>query len=237
MIAIPALDLREGACVQLVGGDYDVERVRLDDPLAVARRWRDAGFARLHVVDLDAATGRGSNRSVVDALLSQGGAALQVGGGVRTDADVDAWLAAGATRVVCGTRAIEDVAWRASVVTRHPGRIVVAADVRGRDVATRGWAEGSGMDVLDLLDTLAPLPIAALLVTAVHLEGRMTGPDLALVRELTSRTHLPIIASGGIATVDDLHRLQDAGAAEAVLGMALYTGALDAHTIAKEFDR
>jgi phosphoribosylformimino-5-aminoimidazole carboxamide ribotide isomerase len=235
MIAVPAVDLRDGACVQLVGGDYDAERVRLDDPLAVARRWRDAGFARLHVVDLDAATGRGDNAAAVAALLAQGGAEIQVGGGVRDDARLDALLPAGAARIVCGTRAVEDPAWLAAAAARHPGRVVVAADVRGREVATRGWAGRSGRDVFRLLDALAPLPLAGLLVTAVHREGRMAGPDLSLVRALAARTRIPLLASGGIGGVDDLRRLQEAGAAEAVVGMALYTGALDPRAVAEEF--
>lgn len=235
MIAVPALDLREGACVQLVGGDYADERVRRPDPLVVAREWREAGFAHLHVVDLDAATGRGDNDRVVRAVLEERSTHCQVGGGVRDDARVEGLLAAGAARVVCGTRAIEDPTWLASLAARHPGRIVVAADVRGREVTTRGWAAGSGRDVHALLDALEALPVAGVLVTAVHVEGRMVGPDLELVRSLVARTRLPLFASGGIGGVDDLRRLQDAGAAEAVIGMALYTGALDARAVAKEF--
>ena len=235
MIAVPALDLREGACVQLVGGDYAAERVRRPDPLVVAREWREAGFASLHVVDLDAATGRGDNAQMVRAVLEEGAVRCQVGGGVRDDARVEALLAAGAARVVCGTRAIEDPTWLANLASRHPGRIVVAADVRGREVTTRGWATGSGRDIQALLDELSDVAVAGVLVTAVHVEGRMVGPDLELMRSLVARTRVPLFASGGIGGVDDLRRLQDAGAAEAVIGMALYTGALDARAVAKEF--
>jgi phosphoribosylformimino-5-aminoimidazole carboxamide ribotide isomerase len=235
MIAVPALDLRDGACVQLVGGAYAEECVRLADPLAVARRWRAAGFARLHVVDLDAATGRGSNRPVIEALLAQGGAALQVGGGVRDQAAADALLAAGAARVVVGTRAVEDPGWLAALAARHPGRVVLAADARGREVTTRGWTAGSGRAAAAVAAAADGLPLAGVLVTAVEHEGRLAGPDLALVRAVAGATRAPVIASGGIGSLEDLRRLAAAGAAEAVVGMALYTGALEGGAVAKEF--
>ncbi len=237
MIAIPAVDLREGACVQLVGGDYDAERVRLTDPIAVARAWVAQGFRRLHVVDLDAATGRGSNAAIVRELLATASVPVSVGGGVRTDEAIANLLAAGADTVVVGTRAVEDPEWLRAAARRHPGRLQVAADVRGTRVVTRGWTDEGDDGVHALLASLAGLPLAGVLVTAVHREGRLQGPDVPLVRSLTAATSLPIVASGGIASVADLTSLQDAGAAGAVLGMALYTGALDAGTVAREFPR
>lgn len=235
MIVVPALDLREGACVQLIGGDYSAERVRFDDPLEVARRWIQAGFRRLHVVDLDAATGRGGNRAMVQALLDQGGALFQVGGGIRNEAEADHLLRSGAERVVCGTRAITDPDWRRSLGQRHPGRIVIAADVRGRDITTDGWSRSSGTDVLKWVTELDELPFAGVLVTAVEHEGRQAGPDVELVRAVASRARTPVLASGGIASLDDLRRLEEAGASEAVIGMALYTGALDTAAVHREF--
>ena len=235
MIAIPAVDLRDGACVQLVGGSYAEERVRLDDPVAVAAHWRELGFRRLHVVDLDAATGRGSNASVIEEILQAGGSELQIGGGVRTTEQVDVLLSAGAERVVLGTKAIEWPQWLLEVATRYPGRIILAADVRGRQLVTRGWARELPANIFALVSTLSSLPLAGLLVTAVHVEGQMRGPDLELVRELVSRTTLPIIASGGVGDIADLHALADCGAAAAVIGMALYTGALDPRVVAREF--
>src|SRR6187399_1242029 len=140
MIVIPAIDLRGGYCVQLVGGDYAEERVRLDDPPAVARDWVRDGFSRLHVVDLDAATGRGANREVIREILRDASVPVQVGGGIREEAQIDRLLDDGATWVVVGTRAIEDEGWRAEMAHRFPGRIIVAADVRDRSVVTRGWS-------------------------------------------------------------------------------------------------
>ncbi len=234
MIAIPAIDLRGGACVQLVGGRYDRERVRLADPAAAADRFQEAGFTALHVVDLDAATGRGENRAAVEALLARP-AAVQVGGGIRDEAAADGWLAAGAARVVLGTRALEDPAWAAAASARHPGRCVVAADVRDGDVVTHGWMRrlAEGLDAL--LARLAPLPLAALLVTAVHREGRLAGPDLGLVARVVAASPHPVLAAGGIASLRDLDALARVGASGAVVGMALYTGALDPRAVAKEY--
>lgn len=233
MKAIPAIDLREGACVQLVGGSYDDERVRLPDPLQVADRWRAAGFSSLHVVDLDAATGRGSNAATIERLLQ--GADVQVGGGVRDEATIERWLGLGAARVVVGTRGVEEPAWLERMAARFPRRVVLAADVRGRAVVTRGWATETPLNVRDLLTRVEALPLAGVLVTAVHVEGRLEGTDADLFRDVVAATALPIIASGGVTTAEDLRALQASGCRAAVIGMALYTGRLDAPSTAQEF--
>lgn len=235
MIALPAVDLKGGAVVQLVGGRPTDERVRLPDPVAVARQWVDAGFRALHVVDLDAALGTGSNRAAVEAILAAVDVPVQVGGGVRDDETADALLAAGAARVIAGTRAVEDAAWIAALAERHPGRVIVAADVRGRVVVTRGWTAGAGITVDALLRRLEPLPLAGLLVTDVSREGRMAGADAARFAALAAATRHPVIAAGGIAGMDDLRALAARGVAGAVLGMALYTGGVDAREAAREF--
>jgi phosphoribosylformimino-5-aminoimidazole carboxamide ribotide isomerase len=207
----------------------------------VARGWVRAGFARLHVVDLDAATGRGSNRALIGELLravarETGGAVpVQVGGGVREEEDIAALLDEGAAAVVVGTRAVEDEAWRETMALRYPGQLVLAADVRGRQVVTRGWSSTSTLEVGELVRDCAGLPLAALLVTAVQLEGRMEGTDLPLMEELAGQAAAPLLASGGVASADDLRALAHRGVAGAVLGMALYTGALDARHTAEEF--
>jgi phosphoribosylformimino-5-aminoimidazole carboxamide ribotide isomerase len=233
MKAIPAIDLREGACVQLVGGSYEDERVRLPDPLEVARRWREAGFSSLHVVDLDAATGRGSNTAVIEHLVRD--ADVQVGGGVRDEAAVERLLSLGAARVVVGTRGIEDAPWLEAVTKAFPGRVVLAADVKGRAVVTRGWAATTSLDVVGLLERVKALPLAGVLVTAVHLEGQLQGTDLGLFRDVVAASAFPVIASGGVTTADDLRALHTTGCHAAVIGMALYTGRLDAPAIAREF--
>jgi phosphoribosylformimino-5-aminoimidazole carboxamide ribotide isomerase len=236
MIAIPAVDLRDGACVQLVGGEYAAERIRLPDPVAVARDWERAGFTALHIVDLDAATSRGNNRRVIQMLLDATDLEVQVGGGVREYDDIAWMLDAGATRVVVGTRALEDDDWCAEMAQTFPGQLIVAADVRERRVVTRGWSTTTHLDIDDVLARLSGLPLAGVLVTAVHKEGLMQGADLSLMEAVVDASAHPVIASGGIATDVDLRLLADRGVAAAVLGMALYTGALDARATAQEFD-
>ncbi len=235
MIVIPAVDLRGGHCVQLVGGDYADERVRLEDPSAVAREWARTGFSRLHVVDLDAATGRGSNRDVIRDILREATVPVQVGGGIRDEAQIEQLLDDGATWVVVGTRAVEDESWRTEMALRFPGRLIIAADVRERAVVTRGWAATSSHDVLDFVQSLDGLPLGGLLVTAVHLEGQLRGTDLPLMEDVAEASGWPVLASGGVTSADDLRALEHRGLAGAVLGMALYTGALDARRTAEEF--
>lgn len=235
MIAIPAIDLRGGHVVQLVGGDYADERVRLDDPLAVAREWVRAGFGRLHIVDLDAATGRGDNDDVVRDLLRESPVPVQVGGGVRDEARIVQLLDEGASWVVVGTRAVEDEGWRETMTARYPGQLIIAADVRGERVVTKGWAETSTLDVTDFVASLSALPLAGVLVTAVHKEGQMQGTDLWLMERVAEASAWPVLASGGVSSVDDLRALEHRGLAGAVLGMALYTGALDARHLVEEF--
>lgn len=235
MRALPAIDLREGACVQLVGGSYEAERVRLPDPLLVAQRWAAAGLTSLHIVDLDAALGRGSNTPVIAALARQPGLELQVGGGVRALAAIERLFELGVQRVVVGTRAVEDAPWLEAMAARFPRQLVVAADVRGTSVVTQGWTKTSPLTIDALLQRLADLPLAGVLVTAVHVEGQLQGIDAALMRGVCAAATMPIIASGGITTMEDLRQLRELGAHAAVIGMALYTGRLDANALAQEF--
>ncbi len=236
MKAIPAIDLREGACVQLVGGSYANERVRRLDVQQVAEEWSSAGFDSLHVVDLDAACKRGSNRKTIEALLARVGTKVQVGGGVRTLQDVEQLFDLGAARVVLGTRAIADRAFRDSVIARWPNRLVLAADVRERTLLTQGWAGSAQVSFEAYLDELALLPVASVLVTAVHVEGALRGTDVQLYRDCKRRwPALSFTASGGITTTEDLQALQTMGVEAAVLGMALYTQALDARAVARSF--
>ena len=235
MIAIPAVDLRGGSCVQLVGGDYAEERVRLDDPYSVAREWARQGLTRLHVVDLDAATGRGDNAAVIRDILRDSAVPVQVGGGVREESRIERLLEDGATWVVVGTRAVEDEGWRIEMANRFPGQLIVAADVRDRRVVTHGWSRTLPRDITDVTEELSSLPLAGLLVTAVHREGRMQGADLFLMEDVVDAASFPVYASGGIGTVADLRALADRGVAAAVIGMALYTGAIDPWHTAEEF--
>lgn len=235
MIVVPAIDLRDGKCVQLEGGRYDQERLRFDDPLEMARRWVRAGFRQLHVVDLDATTGHGRNDGLVHDILREIDADIQVGGGIRESVEIDRLIAAGADRVIVGTRAIEEPAWLEDVAEQYPHRLVVAADVRDRRVVTRGWSRTLPRDILGVIEDLNELPLAGVLVTAVHREGRMAGTDLFLMEDVAEASTHPIVASGGITTLRELRNLDERGVAAAVVGMALYTGVLDVRAVSEEF--
>jgi phosphoribosylformimino-5-aminoimidazole carboxamide ribotide isomerase len=235
MRVFPAIDLRGGACVQLVGGEPDAEKIRLPDPMEVARRWKDAGFQGLHLVDLDAALGTGSNAEDVTAILEETTLETEVGGGVRDAESIQRLLELGASRVIVGTRALEDPRWLEEMAFKFPGKLILAADTRRRQVVTRGWTRTLSQDVGALIAGVDPLPLAAIQVTAVHVEGLEGGTDLELMSELVETTSHPLYASGGIASMDELRKLSSAGVAVAILGMALYTGKIDAKAAAKEF--
>jgi phosphoribosylformimino-5-aminoimidazole carboxamide ribotide isomerase len=235
VIVYPAIDLRGGRVVQWVGGRPESEQVSLPDPAAIARRFEQAGFAALHVVDLDAALGSGDNRAAIGAILEATDLPVQVGGGVRTTRDAEELLAAGAARVLVGTRAVRDRAWLTELAGVQPGRVVVAADCRDGEVLTHGWTTAAGLHVRDFVAGLDELPLAAVLVTDVGREGRLCGPDLPFLAGLASAAAHPLLAAGGIRSVEDLAALAAAGVGGAVLGMALYRGDLDAARVAAAF--
>jgi phosphoribosylformimino-5-aminoimidazole carboxamide ribotide isomerase len=235
MIAIPALDLRGGACVQLAAGSYDDEVIRIPDPVGVAVAWRQYGFRHLHVVDLDGVARRGDNAPQIQAILGATDVEVQVGGGIRNEESIRQSLSDGAQRVVIGTRALEDPEWLVEMSIDFPGSIIVAADVRERRVLTHGWTRTHPKLVLDLVEDLNGLPLAGVLVTAVHREETMRGPDLPLMEDVAEAAEFPVFASGGLGSVGDLRALEDRGVAAAIVGMALYSGAMDPWAVAGEF--
>jgi len=235
VIAIPALDLRGGACVQLAAGSYDEEVIRIPDPVGVAIAWRQYGFRHLHLVDLDAVTGRGNNAGEIQAILAATDVEVQVGGGIKRRESIDQFLADGAQRVVIGTRALEDFDWLVEMSTDFPSSIIVAADVRDRKVLSHGWTRIQPMLVLDLVEDLNGLPLAGVLVTAVHREEAMRGTDLPLMEDIADVAEFPVFASGGLGSFGDLRALADRGVAAAIIGMGLYSGAMDPWAVADEF--
>jgi phosphoribosylformimino-5-aminoimidazole carboxamide ribotide isomerase len=235
VIAIPALDLRGGACVQLAAGSYDEEVIRIPDPVGVAIAWRQYGFRHLHVVDLDAVAGRGNNAVEIQAILAATDVEVQVGGGIKSRDSIHQFLADGAQRVVIGTQALEDSDWLLEMSTDFPGCIIVAADVRDRKVLSHGWTRIQPMLVLDLVEDLNGLPLAGVLVTAVHREEAMRGTDLPLMEDIADVAEFPVFASGGLGSIGDLRALADRGVAAAIIGMGLYSGAMDPWAVADEF--
>ncbi|HEY4671053.1 MAG TPA: HisA/HisF-related TIM barrel protein [Gemmatimonadaceae bacterium] len=235
MIAIPGVDLRAGACVQLAAGSFDRELFRIPDPVGVVSAWRQYGFRHLHLIDLDGVAGTGSNANEIQAMLGATDAEVQVGGGIRTGEVIQRTLEDGAQRVIIGTRALEDPDWLAEMASLFPGSIVVAADVRERKILSRGWSRAHPKFVLDLVEDLNGLPLAGILVTAVHREEAMRGPDLPLMEDVAEAADFPVFASGGLGSLGDLRALADRGVAAAVVGAALYSGALDPWVVAEEF--
>jgi phosphoribosylformimino-5-aminoimidazole carboxamide ribotide isomerase len=238
MLAIPAIDLSNGHAVRLAGDGGRTQRLDIGDPRDIARRWIGHGFQRLHVVDLDAASGRGSNPGLVRDLLQDGAAPIQVGGGISTSDAVDRLFEDGARWVVVGTRALEDSDWLAELADANPGAVIV--DVRDRRVLAnnaREWTRELPRDVLDVIENLgrASLALGGLLVTSSERAGQLRGADLPLMEDIAEASTWPVLAAGGIATMGDLRGLEGRGVAGAVIGMALYTGAIDPRAVADEF--
>jgi phosphoribosylformimino-5-aminoimidazole carboxamide ribotide isomerase len=216
----PAIDIRDGGAVRLVQGDFD-RQTDYGDPVALARSFADAGAPWLHVVDLDAArTGEAANRSTVLAIAAAVGIPVQTGGGVRSDEDIDTLLAGGIARVVLGSAVLDDPGLAGRATRRHPGRIAVGLDYRldpeGRaEIAIRGWEESGGRTVVEVLDELAGVDLAAVVVTAIDRDGMLGGPDLVGLAGVLEATALPVIASGGVASAKDI---------EALAGLSVETG-------------
>jgi phosphoribosylformimino-5-aminoimidazole carboxamide ribotide isomerase len=227
----PAIDLRGGKVVQLVQGDFDRERIHGDDPVAIAREFVAAGAPWIHTVDLDAArTGEPVNLALIAAIAGAVDVPVQAGGGVRTLEAAAALADAGVARVVMGTAAMEDPALVAQVAARQP--VALGLDVKGREVAVRGWAQGSGVDWADAIRQLADAGAEAVVVTQIAVEGLMGGADLSGLAEVLAATELDVIASGGVGSLDDLLALDAVSAGDrrlagAIVGTAIYEGRVD----------
>lgn len=228
MQVYPAIDVRAGRAVRLEQGDFAREKVYDDDPVAVARAFAAAGTEWIHVVDLDAArTGEPANLAVVEAIAASVPCSIQVGGGVRSVEAAGALLGCGAARVVVGTAAVEDPALVDALCSFHPGAIAVGLDARGREVAVRGWTEGSGHDLLELAARFAGFGVAALVVTEIARDGMLVGPDLDQLRSVLEATTVPVIASGGVGSIADVQALAglvagDRHLAGVIVGKAIY---------------
>jgi 1-(5-phosphoribosyl)-5-[(5-phosphoribosylamino)methylideneamino] imidazole-4-carboxamide isomerase/N-(5'phosphoribosyl)anthranilate isomerase len=224
---LPAVDVSDGQAVQLVQGVAG-SGGRFGDPWEAARTWQDQGAEWLHLVDLDAAFGRGSNRALLADIVGRLDIKVELSGGIRDTESLEAALATGCRRVNLGTAALEDPQWTARAIAEHGDRIAVGLDVRGRTLAARGWTREGG----DLWETLARLDsegCARYVVTDVTKDGMLEGPNLALLQDVCARTDRPVVASGGVSTVADiaaLRQLVPQGVEGAIIGSALYRGTL-----------
>lgn len=229
MILYPAIDLKDGNAVRLVHGEMDQETVFSDDPAAQARSFVDAGCAWLHLVDLNGAfAGEPVNAAPVEAILKACPVPAQLGGGIRDMATIERWLDKGLARVILGTVAVENPDLVRTAARAFPGHVAVGLDARNGKVATRGWAEETDMMVTDLAKSFEDAGIAAIIYTDILRDGAMKGPNIDATAALARAVDIPVIASGGVSSMDDLSALRDTGViAGAISGRALYDGAID----------
>ena len=231
MQVIPAIDLLDGQCVRLHQGDYDQVTRFCDDPLAQALSWEQQGAERLHLVDLDGArTGQPVNDSAIKAITAALSIPVQLGGGVRSAERAEELLACGLDRVILGTVALEQPQLVEELAARHPGRIVVGIDARNGKVATRGWIEESSTEASELAERISRSPLAALICTDIATDGTLAGPNLDFLRAMAAASQVPVIASGGIGTLEhllSLLTLEPLGVTGVIVGRALYDGRVE----------
>jgi phosphoribosylformimino-5-aminoimidazole carboxamide ribotide isomerase len=223
----PAIDLRGGKCVRLQQGDYGRETVFSEDPIAMAQSFQQQGAKHLHLVDLDGARdGKPTNLETVRRIVASVDMQCELGGGIRDQATIETLLDAGLDRLVLGTSALKRGSWFRQMCEMFPGQLVLGIDAREGMVATDGWLATSETSALDLAQEFSGLPLAALVYTDIATDGMMGGPNLAAMAEMRSRVDLPVIASGGVSTVENIRQLAAAGLAGAIIGRALYEGAI-----------
>lgn len=235
MIVIPAIDLMDGKCVQLVEGKPWSAKVVIDDPVATAERWQEMGAKRMHIIDLDAALGSGDNEQVIKKILSKMKIPVQVGGGIRSDSKADSLISAGASQIIVGTRAVTDIEWLKNIVGTYPDRVIVAVDARGRKISVKGWTDDSGKDLMTYVKSVEDLQLFGLLYTNISVEGKLKGIDIKPVQTLIGGTKKRVIVAGGITTMDDVQSLATAGAFGVVLGMSIYKGTINLKDAVERF--
>ena len=233
MIAIPCVEIRQGACVRpagLTGSNIGI----WDDALAVVRGWGHSGFRRVHLIDADAVTGNGSNAALVDEIIRDGAVDVEACDGAQSVDQIERLIDAGAVRVALGTRALDEPDWLVRVAELFPGLLIVTADVRGRRVVTRGWVRSLPRDVLDVAADLNDLPLGGLLVKSTP-GAQRTGLELSLLEDIAEACEFPVIAAGGVSSIGDLRALDHRGVSAVLLGDLLYNSGINPHGVAMEF--
>lgn len=230
MILYPAIDLKDGNCVRLFKGEMDKATVFNDNPAAQARAFQDAGCEWIHLVDLNGAfAGEPVNAAAVEAILTEIEVPAQLGGGIRDLATIESWLSKGLARVILGTVAVEAPQLVRDAARAFPGQVAVGIDARDGKVATKGWAEETEVMVTDLAKSFEDAGVAAIIYTDINRDGAMQGPNVEATAALANAVSIPVIASGGVSSLDDLRALKESGAPldGAISGRALYDGAID----------
>jgi phosphoribosylformimino-5-aminoimidazole carboxamide ribotide isomerase len=227
MDVIPAIDLRDGKVVRLIQGRYDQQITYKDDPVEQAREFHADGATWLHVVDLDGAkAGRPVNTETISAIAGLGLLKVEVGGGIRDEESIRQLLDAGVTRVIIGTKAVENFEWFSQMTLQFPGRLVLGLDAHGSTVATRGWIESTSLSLLDFAVRADKLPLAAIIYTDISKDGMLTGPNIERTKSLVEAVKTPVIASGGVKDTDHIRKLKPIGVAGVIVGRSLYEGTL-----------
>jgi phosphoribosylformimino-5-aminoimidazole carboxamide ribotide isomerase len=232
MLILPAIDIRGGRCVRLIQGDYSRETVFADDPAAMAERWLSEGARAIHIVDLDGARdGTVTNRKAVEGILAaaRGRAMTELGGGIRDLAGIEGWLEAGLTRVIIGTAAVRQPELVSDAAARWPGRVWVGIDARGGKVAVEGWLETTGVDALELARDMEQRGAAGIVFTDIDRDGTGQGVSVQSTARLAEALSIPVVASGGVHSLDDVARLREVaslGIEGVIVGRALYDGAV-----------
>jgi phosphoribosylformimino-5-aminoimidazole carboxamide ribotide isomerase len=227
MDILPAIDLIDGRCVRLIQGEYSRKITYKDDPAAQAQEFFDAGAKWLHVVDLDGAKqGRPVNADVVADIAREVPMKIELGGGIRDEAAIAAMLDAGVTRLILGSSAIKQFDWFCDMARKYPNRLVLGLDARGANLATEGWLDQGSQSILDFAKQAADLPLAAIIYTDISKDGMLDGPNVERTKQLVEAVVVPIVAAGGVTTVEDIKTLKAAGVAGAIIGRALYEGSI-----------
>ena len=225
MYILPAIDLREGKCVRLIQGQYHKQITYRDDPVAQANDFIDAGSKWLHIVDLDGAkVGQVVNIDAISAIAAVGKLKIEVGGGIRNEDSIKTLLDKGVERVIIGTRAVSDFDWFSRMCEKYPNRIVLGLDARGSKVSTQGWTKEHPETLIEFAQKAASLPIAAIIYTDIDRDGMLSGPNVERTASLVESVDVPIVAAGGVNTIEDILRLAQTGVDGAVIGRALYEG-------------
>ena len=235
MLLIPAIDLKDGQCVRLRQGRMDDSTVFSSDPVAMAVHWKDQGARRLHIVDLDGAfAGVPRNGDLIREMVAvMGDVPVQVGGGVRTEAIIEAYLGAGVQGLILGTKAVNEPDFLQAMARAYAGKILLGLDARGGVVATEGWDKETGIQALDFVRDITELPLAGIVYTDIDRDGMMQGLNVASTLALAKAAQLPVVASGGVTELGDLQALKDAFVEDtalllgAIAGRAIYEGTLD----------
>lgn len=227
MYVIPAIDLINGKCVRLIQGQYQRQITYRDDPVRQAKDFISEGAQWLHIVDLDGARlGKPVNTDVISAIVALGKSQIQVGGGLRDEESIKGLFDIGVERAIIGTKAVSDFAWFSRMAKKFTGRIVLGLDARGSKVATHGWRQDSPQLLVKFAKEASKLPLAAIIYTDITKDGMMAGPNLQRTKALIEAVQLPVIASGGVSTIDDIKKLAQLGAAAAIIGRGLYEGTI-----------